>query len=195
MTHMRAATSLVFAAWLGALTAGSGIALAQEPPKLELPSARFLTVNYTFQVAEVPQLEVRQIVTQVEKSSFDRPKSWENELRVRRVALGASEVLIIRGSDLLCGATGNCQTWVFLHRRGQWIDLFPSQAPMASGLGFEERGSLGLKDAVTVTALGPDMDRYTVWRFDGRVYRAVECLSVEASPDREEPRIAKASCQ
>ncbi len=66
---------------------------------------------------------------------------------------------------------------------------------MVSGLGFQDREALGLKDAVTVTALGSDMDCYTVWRFDGGAYRDVECLKAETSQDREEPGIVRVSCR
>jgi hypothetical protein len=175
--------------WLGV---PAGVAQA---PKLELPAARFLPVNFTFQVAEVPPAQIRQIVAEVEKSSFDHPASWEKELRVEREALGAAEVLIVRGTELLCGGTGNCQTWVFLHRQGRWVNLFPGQAPLASGLGFEQKSSLGIRNAVTVTALDAKKDRYTIWTFNGRAYRSAQCLLVEPFDTESDPKISKVPCQ
>src|SRR5262249_37615621 len=76
-----------------------------------------LSLDETFLAAKLDAVERKQIIDQVEKTSFDVPDSWESELRVRRVSLGEAEGLIVRGTQLLCGGTGNCETWVF--RRSQ----------------------------------------------------------------------------
>src|SRR3954464_11105232 len=108
----------------------------------QLPDARFVRVELTFSRAGISSAEVRQMVKQIEGSSFDTPDSWEDELRVRRMAVGEADVLVVRGTALLCGATGNCQTWVFL-RAKQWRSVIGGDAPLASGLGFEDVPSAG----------------------------------------------------
>jgi len=70
-------------------------------------------VNETINAAKLSASEVREIITGVERSAYDTPDSWGKELRVRRVDLGSGPGLVVRGTSLLCGSTGNCQTWVF----------------------------------------------------------------------------------
>src|SRR5215470_17021493 len=66
-----------------------------------------------FRAANLSPCETAEILKQVEGSAYDYPDDWTRELRVRRVGLGGSPGLVLQGSKLLCGATGNCQTWVF----------------------------------------------------------------------------------
>jgi hypothetical protein len=63
----------------------------------------------TFATAKLSAAEVQDILKQVERSAYDEPNDWRNELRVRRVDLGSRPGLVLQGSKLLCGATGNCQ--------------------------------------------------------------------------------------
>jgi hypothetical protein len=74
---------------------------------------RNLGAKDTFAAARLSAKEIREIVAEVEQSAYDTPDSWESELRVQRVDLGACPGIIVQGSKLLCGGTGNCQTWVF----------------------------------------------------------------------------------
>src|ERR1043166_5035498 len=67
--------------------------------------------NDTFARAGLSAKEVREIVAAVEASAYDNADSWTSELHVKRVTLGRAPGLIVRGTKLLCGATGNCQTW------------------------------------------------------------------------------------
>lgn len=69
--------------------------------------------NDTFRAAQLTKKEVEGLVRQVEDSAFDTADDWQSELRVRRIDLGRSPGIVIQGTKLLCGATGNCQTWVF----------------------------------------------------------------------------------
>src|SRR5579862_6292723 len=78
------------------------------------------TVTDTFAAAKLSGREVREIIAGVEQSAYDTPTSWETELRVRRVDLGGSSGLVVRGTSLLCGATGNCQMWVFRKTNEKW---------------------------------------------------------------------------
>lgn len=100
-----------------------------------------LSANETFLAAKLTAAEQIQIVDQVENSSFDVPDSWETELRVRRISLGESDGLIVRGTQLLCGGTGNCQTWLFRRSSGKWLNMFDQKAPIASGFGFEQEAT------------------------------------------------------
>jgi len=43
----------------------------------------------------VTAAERKQIIDQVENTSFDAPDSWDTELRVRRISLGQADGLII----------------------------------------------------------------------------------------------------
>lgn len=180
----------------GRITILGALAAALASAQSELPEARFLRVGYTFREAGIPPAQIRQITAQIEKTSFDAPDSWEQELRIRRVALGPADILVVRGASLLCGATGNCQAWVFLRSRQQWKNLIQGDAPLASGLGFEEQLTSGLKNLVLVTNAGGQKDRYTRYRFDGQFYRAGDCFDVESldSPTGE-PRVTRVKCE
>lgn len=149
-----------------------GGALAQPP---ELPAMHQLGDGDKFQAAMLPRQEVKQILAQIEKTSFDWPDSWDSELRTRRVSLGDQEGLIVQGTSLLCGGTGNCQTWIFRRLRGRWTALFESQAPVIAGFGFLQKRSNGIRDLVAVTNAGGDRHIYTVFIFDGSRYRERQC--------------------
>src|SRR6185437_8702566 len=105
-----------------------------------------LSANETFRAAKLTAAEQEQIINQVENSSFDVSDSWETELRVRRISLGQANGLIIRGTRLLCGGTGNCETWVFRQSSEKWLNMFEQQAPIVSALGFEQEASGGIKN-------------------------------------------------
>jgi hypothetical protein len=162
----------------------------------EVPDAHFVIVQTSIRVAGLTSAEIRQIKAEVEKTSFDTPDSWEDELRARRVSSGASEMLVVRGTRLLCGGTGNCQVWVFVRLKNQWKPTIGQQAPIASGLAFEDETNHGVNNLLLVANLGGDKDRYTRYRFDGKFYRPEECLDVEASDDPSgEPKVTKVRCE
>jgi hypothetical protein len=161
----------------------------------QLPEARFIRVEFTFSRAGIPPAEVRQVVKQIGSTSFDMPNSWDDELRVRRMALGEADVLVVRGTTLLCGGTGNCQTWVFLRAKAQWRSLIAGDAPLASGLGFEDVDKGALKNLVLVANAGGQKDRYTRYRYDGRNYRPIDCFDVESLDNSSaEPKVTKIAC-
>ena len=152
----------------------AGAAFAQP----EVPDAHFVIVQTSIRVAGLTSAEMRQIKAEAEKTSFDTPDSWEDELRARRVSSGASEMLVVRGTRLLCGGTGNCQVWVFVR------------------LAFEDEANNGVSNLLLVADLGGGKDRYTRYRFDGKFYRPEECLDVEASDDPSgEPKVTKVRCE
>src|SRR5215472_3484991 len=79
----------------------------------------------TFAAAHLSRPEVQQILKEVEQSAYDVPEDWKSELRIKRVDLGSSAGVILQGSKLLCGGTGNCQIWVFRKLGNKWLSLLP----------------------------------------------------------------------
>ncbi len=130
-----------------------------------------LAPNETFAAAKVSAEEAREILAGVGPSAFDTPESWEKELRVRRVDLGASRGLVVRGNDLLCGATGNCQTWVFRNVNNRWMSLF-DQAPLAESFQLGPAVTRGIKDLTISANWSAARSQRTTYQFDGKVYRA-----------------------
>jgi hypothetical protein len=134
-----------------------------------------LKYEETFAAAHLPPAEAKQVTGQVELSAYDVPDSWDKELRARRIHLGDAEGLIVQGTRLLCGATGNCQIWVLRKSNGRWVSLFgKEQAPIASGFRFGPGSSHGIKDFRIITHLGGQRDSSARYRFDGKYYRATK---------------------
>ena len=131
----------------------------------------------TFFAATLNGAEQQQILEQVANSSFDSPDSWLQELRIRRVSMGESAGLVIRGTHLLCGATGNCETWIFRRAHDRWLNALDGEAPLASGFGFV-RQTAAIKDWVIVANRSADAAGWTRYRFDGEFYRRIECFDV-----------------
>ena len=93
------------------------------------------------------------------------------KLRVRHVDLGGSPGLVVRGTKLLCGATGNCQTWVFRNVNDKWMSLF-DDAPIAESFQLGPTVTRGIKDLKIVANLSADRARRITYKYDGKVYRA-----------------------
>jgi len=156
---------------LAALFAGT--ALAQD---IKLPAMTQLQESDTFRGARLTPSEKEQVFQEVAGISFDTPDSWESELRVRRVILGGvEEGLVLQGTTLLCGGTGNCETFVLRRVNSKWIAMFDEQAPVASGFGIGPESSNGIKNLVIATNQSADLDKYTIYKFDGKLYRASQC--------------------
>ena len=131
-----------------------------------------LAPGETFAAAKLSAKEAREIIDGVQFSAFDTPDLWEKELRVRRVDLGGSPGLVIRGTKLLCGATGNCQIWVFRKVNDKWISLFGNEdAPIAEGFQLGPEITRGVKDFTISTNMSADSTKRTTYKFDGKVYR------------------------
>ena len=153
-----------------------------------------MSANETFLAAKLTAAEQKQIIDQVGNTSFDAPDSWEAELRVRRVSLGELDGLIIRGTQLLCGGTGNCETWVFRRSPGKWLNMFEREAPIASGFGFEPQASGGIKNFVVSANSSASKESRTLFEFDGKVYRQSECYEVSVDGAAAE-KIEKVPCK
>jgi hypothetical protein len=154
---------------------------ASSPPS-SLPQSidllKDLNDHETFLAAKLTETERKQIIDQVENTSFDAPDSWATELRVRRVSLGESDGLIIRGTRLLCGGAGNCETWVFRCTPGKWLNMFEQEAPIVSGLAFEQEASGGIKNFLVSANSSAAKENRILFKFDGKVYRQSEWYDV-----------------
>ena len=137
-----------------------------------------LNARETFPAAGLSAAEQTEIIGQVRDTSFDDPDSWESELRVRRISLGEADGLIVRGTRLLCGGTGNCETWVFRHSSGKWLNLFGQEAPIVSGFGFAQEVAGGIKNLLVSANSSAANESRILFKFDGKVYRQNECYEV-----------------
>jgi hypothetical protein len=118
--------------------------------------------------------ERRQVLRGVERSAFDTPDSWDEELSATRVDLGASPGIVLQGTKLLCGGTGNCQLFVLRKTNGTWVSLFgDDQAPLAESFELGPGVTRGIKDLTVVMNSSADASRRVTYRFDGQVYRPV----------------------
>jgi len=127
----------------------------------------------TFSAAGLSPKEVRDVINGVEQSAYDIPDSWEQELRVRRVNLGLTPGLVVEGTMLLCGGTGNCQTWVFRKSNGKWVSMFAGdQAPLAESFQFGPSATRAIKDFTIHTNSSAEAGKRVTYKFNGRFYRA-----------------------
>ena len=129
----------------------------------------------TLSKAHLPKEAVRQILRDIEATAYDTPNSWDNELRIERLTLGGAPALVLKGSDLLCGATGNCQVWIFRRTGNRWHPLLPRGQPLiADSLAFGPNLTQGVEDlAATMNSSASATNEYT-YKFDGAVYRGAE---------------------
>lgn len=152
---------------LSALFCCSGFALSQ---------MQTLTAKDTWAAAKLSAREIQQITAAVEDSAFDTPDSWQDELRVRRVSLGATESgIIAQGTKLLCGGTGNCQVFVLDKINGKWVSLFGTeQAPIAESFQLGPEVTHGIKDLTIIANSSAESSTRATYKFDGKVYHAAE---------------------
>ena len=150
----------------------AGVLQAQNP---KFPVMNHVRSDETFQTTRLTSAELEEIRNDLEKTSFDFPDSWDTEVRVRDISLGSVDGLAVQGTALLCGGTGNCQTWIFRRLLGHWINLFKDQAPIASGFGFQEKMSHGIRRLVMSVNFSAGRAEYWVYDFDGQFYGRTQC--------------------
>jgi len=127
----------------------------------------------TFAAAKLSAREAQEVIDAVEISAYDTPDFWKKELRVKRVDLGSYPGLVVQGSNLLCGATGNCQLWIFRKAGGKWLSMFGSdQAPIAEGFQLGPARSQGVKDLAIAANSSAEASQRVTYKFDGKQYRA-----------------------
>jgi hypothetical protein len=162
--------------WLfAALSSFAATALGPDSATSPLPLPR---ATDSVAAAKLGSVEIAQILSEVEKTSFDVPDRWEEELRLRRIPFAGGEGLIVRGTKMLCGGTGNCETWLFRRTNGSWLNLFGGEAPLLAGVGLRPHESNGLPDLVGTAHVSAQTRSEVVYVFDGSLYRANECYEV-----------------
>ena len=177
------------------LMPSGGTASAQTsntPPKISM--SLNLGDQETLPAAKLTTAEEKQIIDQVEKTSFDVSDDWESELRIRRISLGETEGVVIRGMRLLCGGTGNCETWVFRRDQGNWVNLFEQEAPIVSGFGFDQETTNGVKNFLVSANTSATKESRILFKFDGKFYRQSECYQASLNVTARE-RIQKVPCK
>jgi len=176
------------------LIAFTAATFAQGPGKTaQIEWLKDLQETETWTAAKLTPGEQKEIIDQLESTSFDTPESWQNEVRVRRISLGGTEGLLIRGTKLLCGATGNCETWVFRSLDGKWLNLFDGEAPVVAGFGFSMEETAGIRDFYASAEVSARKEEQTKYKFAGKVYRRNECY--EVARDGAAEKVKKAACK
>lgn len=151
------------------------LALAIATVDLAFAQTGHLRADETIAKLNLPESELTQVISGVEAAAFDSPDSWEKELRARRISLGAAPGLVLQGTALLCGATGNCQIFVFRRVGDKWLALFESEeAPVIEGFSFGPDEKLGIKDLHITANISAAQSSHKTYRFDGKFYRAVK---------------------
>ena len=121
--------------------------------------------------AELSAVEIDGMINEVKKSAYDVPKSWRAELQFREVDLGGGPGVIVQGTNLLCGGTGNCQIWVFRRAKGKWVSLFKNnQAVLADAFQFGPAQTHHIKDLTVTTNISAEETRRVTYKFDGGRY-------------------------
>lgn len=176
------------------LIAFTAATFAQGPGKTaQIEWLKDLRETETWSAAKLTPGEQKEIIDQLESTGFDTPESWQNEVRVRRISLGETEGLLIRGTKLLCGATGNCETWVFRRFAGKWLNLFDGEAPIVSGFGFSSEATGGIRDFYVSSEISAGKEAQIQYKLGGRVYRQSECY--EVARDGAAEKVKKAACK
>lgn len=170
----------IFAFLLTTLIAGRTAAAAGE-----VASPLWPKENDTLAASELPAAQIRELLEQVEATSFDTPESWLVELRARIVASGRARSIIVRGTSLLCGGTGNCQIWLFRYDKGHWINLIEGEAPMVDSLKLTQGANQDMPDLIAGTNTSSTSDRYSVYVFHDKTYRRVKCYETTVGASKE----------
>jgi hypothetical protein len=122
---------------------------------------------------ELSETTIQQILSDIEATTYDTPASWESEHRVQTLRLGNASALVLKGSDLLCGATANCQVWVFRRSDRGWRFLLDRKQPLiADGVSFGPKKTRGLEDLVVTANLSASVVKKYTYKFDGAIYRS-----------------------
>jgi hypothetical protein len=135
-------------------------------------NSKTLGAAETFAAAKLPKKEITQLIPVLEQLAYDIPDSWNTELRARRVDLGNSEGLVLEGTNLLCGGTGNCQIFVFRKVNEQWVPLFQAEAPLGDAFTFGPETSNGIQDLSVASNQSAEAVHRVRYRFDGQFYRS-----------------------
>jgi hypothetical protein len=84
---------------------------------------------------------------------------------------GQTTLVAIRGqSSCYCGATGNCQLWIYRRLHGKYEELL--QTGNVSGFGFLKSKTNGLPDLVIWSHDSAQRSPGALWKFDGTSYES-----------------------
>jgi hypothetical protein len=133
-------------------------------------NAKTIGAAETLDAAKLTRKEIIQLIPVLEQQAYDIPDSWNTELRARRVDLGSSSGLVLEGTNLLCGATGNCQIFIFRRVNGQWVSLFKGEAPIGDAFTFGPDTTNGIKDLSVASNQSAEATHRVRYRFDGQFY-------------------------
>ena len=137
-----------------------------------LSQRQSLGTNDTLAAAKLSSKELSEVISAVQRSAFDTPRSWTDELHAKRVDLGGVPALVLQGTEMLCGATANCQIFVLCKFHGHWGSLFEGQrAPIGESFEFGPGVTLAIKDLTISTNFTAESVQRVTDKFDGRVYR------------------------
>jgi hypothetical protein len=118
----------------------------------------------------------KEIIENVAVTAYDTPEAWEAELRVQHQKVGPWHVAVVRGTSMLCGATGNCQTWLFRLDGKHWVNVIAAgQAPIVDGLSLTRAGRNRPWRLVTRARISAQESRFAEYRFDGRLFQRTAC--------------------
>ena len=118
----------------------------------------------------------KEIFDSVAITAYNTPDSWDTELRVRHERIGPWHVAVVRGTSLLCGASGNCQTWVFRLDGKHWVNVIAAgQAPIVDGISLTRAGRNRPWRLATRTRISAEEGKFTDYRFDGRLFQRSRC--------------------
>jgi hypothetical protein len=135
-------------------------------------NAKTLGIGDTFVAAKLTQKEVNQLIRTLEQLAYDIPDSWNTELRAKRIDLGSSPGLVLEGTNLLCGGTGNCQIFVFRRVNNRWISLFQGQAPICEAFTIGPGTTNGIKNLTVTANQSAEIAQRIAYQFDGKFYRS-----------------------
>jgi len=135
-------------------------------------TAQTLGTADTLAATKLMQREVSQLISAVEQLAYDTPDSWSTELRAKRIDLGSSPGLVLEGTNLLCGGTGNCQIFVFRRVNDRWISLFQGRAPICETFTFGPGTTNGIKNLTVAANQGAETAQWLTYQLDGHFYRS-----------------------
>jgi hypothetical protein len=113
-----------------------------------------------------------------------------DDIRVARAALHSaahSELLVQASDDCNCSPTGNCGFWV-LHKSGRGFDVLLATDNVQS-FSVQNTRAHGYRDLMTSSHGSATMHELTLYKFDGKQYRQMDC-AMEEYVVREDGSIA-----
>lgn len=125
------------------------------------------------------------ILKELKANPNDCPPETEPERADAFLVRGVRATIVaIRGhSSCYCGATGNCQLWIYRRLHGKYEELL--QTGNVSGFGFLKSKTNGLPDLVIWSHDSAQRSPGALWKFDGTSYE-LHC-SWEWTTQREMP--------